>query len=78
MEEIIKTIIMNYIQQNMALYQNGQLYEKEKNYEMDEVVRKFRDFGNSYYAVWSKYPEERNRLVAFLMIDYAIRHGLIN
>ena len=78
MEEAFKTIIADFIQQNMALYQNGQLYEKGKNHELDEVVCKFHDFSDSYYTVWTKYPEERDHLIAFLMIDYITRHGLSN
>lgn len=76
MNEIYQ-ILINLAQQNRKKYQIGALYREGKNEEIDKVISKFHDFAEQFDKVCYNYPEEKQNLTLFLMIEYLINHGMI-
>ena len=64
-------------QQYLEQYQTGALYKKGMNKELDITVYKFHDFANQFDKICQKYPEEKQKLSLFLMIEYMLEHGML-
>ena len=71
-------MLLLILKNNIEPYRNGKLYQQGKNQELDDVVRKSYEFSRSYDQYCAKYPAEREKLTMFLMVDYAVKHHMID